>query len=87
MQVAVKVLQRVDPKLLNSESAGLGSRVTRSGLIAEQTLKELAKVCAACRRQMGSEVVCPEKSCEAVRAQHGLACFVLEDTWGSQIMG
>lgn len=43
-QVAVKVLQRIDPKLLHAGSAGLGSKVTRSGRIAEQTLKELGKV-------------------------------------------
>lgn len=44
LQVAVKVLQRIDPKLLHGASAGLGSKITRSGIIAEQALQELAKV-------------------------------------------
>lgn len=39
----MKILQRIDPKLLHAGASGLGSRVTRSGVIAEQTLQELAK--------------------------------------------
>ena len=40
----MKVLQRMDPRLLQAGAAGLGSGATRSGLIAEQALRELAKV-------------------------------------------
>lgn len=44
LQVAVKILQRIDPRLLQAGSAGRGGGSSLSSSIVEQTLTELAKV-------------------------------------------